>query len=290
MDHGEFARGIERLWLEGQRRSNLYTADLEVGVGLESRTARDRYDFHGLARGTHPYVVFQYTLAGWGSLTDAHGRTMRIDPGSFFVACIPSEHRYFLPAESPVWRFFYLIIRHPFADGRVRRTLGTGPAVHPAEPNHAFTASLVRLWSAVRRGGLDELATERNIIDVALEHERLVREGRPGQDAGERLLASVREHLAAHPGQAIQVEDLAADAGLSRSAYSHHFSKLTGQPPARYIAQVRLEEVRRGLLEGEGTLAQLAARSGFADANHLCKVFRRHFHQSPGTYRQQMGG
>lgn len=291
MDHGDLTRQVERLWAEGERRSSLLPADLDVAIGLESRTARDRYDWRGMERGARNYVVIQYTLSGWGSFTDAQGHTVRVDPGSCFVAWIPSEHRYFLPPESPVWRFFYLIFHHPFAVARMRRTLDQGHPVQAAEPDHPFTASLVRLWSTVRRGGvIDELAAERGIIDIALEHQRLVRERRPGQDARERLLASVRDHLAAHPGRPVEVEELAAAANMSRSAYSHHFAKSTGLSPARYIVQVRLDEVRRGLLEGDGTLSQLAARSGFADANHLCKVFRRHFHQSPGQYRRQMGG
>ncbi len=291
MDHGDLTRQIDRLWEDGQRRSSLLPTEIDVGIGCETRTARDRYDWHGLARGTQPYVVIQYTLAGWGSFTDLDGRTTRVDPGSFLVACIPSDHRYFLPPESPVWRFFYVIFRHPFAVGRLRQTVEQGHPVQAAEPDHPFTASLVRLWSTVRRGGvIDDLLSERGIIEVALEHQRLVRERRPGQDARERLLAGVREYLAAHPGRPVEVEELAAQASMSRSAYSHHFAKRTGLTPARYIAQVRLDEVRRGLLEGDGTLSQLAARSGFADANHLCKVFRRHFHQSPGQYRRQMGG
>ena len=290
MEVDEFNRGIERLWSEGQRRSSLFAADLDVGVGLETRTARDRYDWDGLAREQVPYIVFQYTLSGWGAFIDDQGRQTRIDPGMFFVACIPSQHRYFLPRESPVWRFFYLIIRHPFADQRIRRTLREAHPVQSAEPSHAFTSSLVRLWSAVRRGEIDELTTERNIIDVTLEHQRLTQERRPGQDARERLLATIRDYLTAHPGEPIEVDEIATHVGLSRSAYSHHFSKLTGLSPARYIVQVRLDEVRRGLLEGDETLAHLAKRSGFADANHLCKVFRRHFQQSPGQYRRQMGG
>lgn len=290
MEVDEFSRVLERLWSEGQRRSSLFAADLDVGVGLETRTMHDRYDWDGLARGQTPYVVIQYTLSGWGAFIDDQGRQTRVDPGSFFVGCVPSQHRYFLPRESPVWRFFYIIIRHPFADQRFRRTLREALPVQNAEPDHAFTASLVRLLTAVRRGGADELTIERNIIDIALEHQRLTHQSRPGLDARERLLATVRDYLTAHQGEVVEVEAIATPAGLSRSAYSHHFTKLTGLSPARYIAQVRLDEVRRGLLEGNETLAGLAERSGFADANHLCKVFRRHFHQSPGQYRRQMGG
>ena len=58
--------------------------------------------------------------------------------------------------------------------------------------------------------------------------------------------------------------------------------------PAAYILEVRLAEVRRLLRETSLPLKDIAGQTGFADANHLCKAFRRQFHMSPGGYRQQV--
>lgn len=287
----DLTRQVQRTWELGARRGVALPHDLDVGVGCELRTARDRYDWHGLARGNHPCAVIQYTLAGWGAFHDAQGHVTRVEPGSFFVALVPSEHRYLLPRESPTWQFFWCIIRQPWMLERLARTLRQGHAVQPADPSGPFTASLVRLWSTVRRGEIeDDIAMERLLMDVAFEHDRLVRTQRVGVDERARELAAVRDYLAANPGRRIDVDELAQTLGLSRSAFAHRFAARTGLSPARHIAQIRLEDVRRGLLEGDETLAELAARTGFADANHLCKVFRRHFHQSPGQYRQQMRG
>lgn len=70
--------------------------------------------------------------------------------------------------------------------------------------------------------------------------------------------------------------------------FSHYFRAVTGLPPARFVTQIRLEEVTRCLLETNHTLETIAAATGFADAKHLCKVFRRHYHLSPGAFRRQM--
>lgn len=291
MEIAAFDRHVQRLWEAGGRRASLLPMGLEVGIGLEVRTPRDRYDWQGLKRGDKAFTVIQYTLSGWGAYTDGQGRTVRVDPGSFFVAMVPSDHRYFLPPGSPTWRFLYVLTWHPWLLDRLGSTLREGHPVQEAPPDHPFTASLVRLWTAVRRGEFaDDIAVERMLIDLGLEHDRLVRSRRAGGDERGHLLAEVRAHLEANPGRPVEVAELAEAAGSSRSAWSHRFAKVTGLSPARYIAQVRLEEVRRGLIESEATLAELARRGGFADANHLCKVFRRHFHQSPGQYRVQMGG
>ena len=291
MELDELARQVQRTWAGGGRRVTALPYELDVGVGLEQRTIRDRYDWHGLRRGDHPYAVIQYGLAGWGAYTDGSGKTTRIDPGRCFIALIPSDHRYFLPVESPIWTFFFCIVRQPWTVARLAHNLRLGHAVQAADPKSAFTASLVRLWTAVRRGEVaDDIAMERMLMDLALEHDRLVRAQRGGVDARDQELEAVRDYLAEHPGQPIEVAELAAQAGLSRSAYAHRFAARTGLSPARYIAQLRLDQVRRSLLEGNETLAEVAEKNGFANANHLCKVFRRHFHQSPGQYRRQMGG
>jgi transcriptional regulator GlxA family with amidase domain len=46
--------------------------------------------------------------------------------------------------------------------------------------------------------------------------------------------------------------------------------------------------VTRLLAGTDEKLETIARQTGFADANHLCKVFRRHLQVSPGEYRKQM--
>jgi AraC-like DNA-binding protein len=54
------------------------------------------------------------------------------------------------------------------------------------------------------------------------------------------------------------------------------------------VQQVRLEEATRRLLHTDQTVAMIAQATGFANPNHFCRVFRQHFHLSPGAFRQQM--
>ncbi len=291
MNHSSVIRQIEQAWAGGGQRGMLLPSGHDVSIGLEERTARDRYAWDGMKRGNAECAIVQYTLTGWGAYADAHGRVERVPAGSFFISLVPSPHRYFLPAESSAWRFFYFIFQHPFAIERLRQNMLNGDAVQVADPDQPFTASLLRLWTGIRRGDfIDDLTVERGIIGLALDHDRLLRDRRAGPGAGDALLTEVRSALLLDPTRPVQIAELADAAGMSRSAYAHRFAKRTGLAPARYIMQVRLGEVRRGLLEGDESLSVLAARTGFADANHLCKAFRRAYHQSPGQYRRQMGG
>jgi AraC family transcriptional regulator len=104
----------------------------------------------------------------------------------------------------------------------------------------------------------------------------------------ERVLADVRDMVLASEGRRLDVEEVASMRGMSRSAFSHWFKAATGIPPAQWITQVAMDEAVRLLLTGDLKLEAVARQTGFADANHFCKSFRRRFHTSPGEFRRQM--
>jgi transcriptional regulator GlxA family with amidase domain len=86
--------------------------------------------------------------------------------------------------------------------------------------------------------------------------------------------------------KAVDVDDLAADYGMSRSHFSHFFRQRTGLTPARHATEVRVHEATWLLLDSRAPLKQIADACGFVNANHFCKVFRRFQHLSPATYRR----
>jgi transcriptional regulator GlxA family with amidase domain len=56
--------------------------------------------------------------------------------------------------------------------------------------------------------------------------------------------------------------------------------------PAHFTTEVRVQQAARMLIDTRAPLKQIADACGFADANHLCKVFRRFQHLSPASYRR----
>src|SRR4051812_13805196 len=85
-------------------------------VGLETVTPASAYYWDGLKRRgdpEHPFIVFQYTLAGYGCYAEG-GSVHKLLPKMAFSATIPSEHVYYLPPESENWTFFYLMLNHPY--------------------------------------------------------------------------------------------------------------------------------------------------------------------------------
>lgn len=89
---------------------------------------------------------------------------------------------------------------------------------------------------------------------------------------------------AAHPWT---VPELAAVSGLSRAAFARSFQQALGQAPMQYLTDWRMTLARDHLRTGELTLAQIAARTGYASPYAFAAAFRRHHGQPPGQWRQR---
>ena len=262
-----------------------------TSLGLERREDPRDYVWDGLSRSGRseaPILIFQYTLKGFG-VFERQGVVRRVQPGDAFFAIVPSAHRYYLPADSPGWSFFWLMIPHPYLLQRLTERLDESGYVQSFDPHGPMMSAVTRLFESVcLQRFRDEFAWESAVFDMLVEFERSFADRRYERSARDQLLTQVADRVRSDWSAAIDIDELAGEWGMSRSHFSHHFKSTTGLPPARYITDLRLEQVSRRLAESDDKLERIAQETGFADANHLCKVFRRHLHVSPGEYRKQL--
>jgi AraC-like DNA-binding protein len=87
--------------------------------------------------------------------------------------------------------------------------------------------------------------------------------------------------------QAWTLEDLAAEAGLSRTGFAERFRAAMGHTPLSYLRTVRLQRAMHLLSATEDTLEAIAAAVGYQDAFSFSKVFKREIGVSPRAFRQQ---
>ena len=258
---------------------------------VETRTDPQSYYWDGMKRVTRrdlPLVFFQFTFAGFGHF-ELYGRPpQRITPGTGFFAVIPSRHRYYLPPDSPGWTFAWIGIYHPYLVRRIARQVQlTGPTVQAA-PGSALVKRFSRLVRGVfRKDYRDRYEVEEALFGFTHAYERSIR-GEPRPEA-DRLLRDLKDRVLANPESHPRVSDLAAEHGLSRSAFSHWFRERTGLAPAHFMTEVRLQAAERLLTNTDWPLSRIATECGFANANHFGKVFRRSRQQSAGAYRRALG-
>jgi AraC family transcriptional regulator len=86
----------------------------------------------------------------------------------------------------------------------------------------------------------------------------------------------------------VELAELAELAGLSQSHFSRAFKGSTGVAPYQWQLQARVERAKDLLLNGCGSLEHVAEATGFADAVHFGRTFRKITGATPAAWRKDL--
>lgn len=89
----------------------------------------------------------------------------------------------------------------------------------------------------------------------------------------------------ASPASPWTVASLAAEAGLSRAAFSRRFTALAGRSPMAYVTWWRMTLARDALLRPGAGLAAVAREVGYSTEFAFAAAFRREVGVAPGRWR-----
>lgn len=86
----------------------------------------------------------------------------------------------------------------------------------------------------------------------------------------------------------LTVDELAREAGVSRTVLGERFVELLGEPPMRYCARWRMRVAANMLREGKGNTANIAYAVGFNSEAAFNRAFKREFGEPPATWRKRV--
>jgi AraC-like DNA-binding protein len=138
--------------------------------------------------------------------------------------------------------------------------------------------SLVRALGTMLAGELAELASRRDVAPAAGPDPFGA-----APDELQRVLAYVENHLA----DRLTVTVLAEVGGCSGATLSRRFVAHFRRSPMEWVLEQRIERARGLLRATPLTVAQIAHRSGFVDANYFSRVFRERTGQPPTVWRRR---
>ncbi len=96
------------------------------------------------------------------------------------------------------------------------------------------------------------------------------------QGLSKNALNRVQIFLQLHIGEALELEDLAQVACMSRFHFARMFRRSLKQSPMRYVLKLRVDLGKEKLLSEKGkTVAAIASELGFCDQSHFTRSFRR---------------
>ena len=80
---------------------------------------------------------------------------------------------------------------------------------------------------------------------------------------------------------------LAREAGLGIAGFERTFKRCFGTTAARYVAEMRIREAARLLLQTDATIEAIAERAGFPNRAYFSRVFAAITNESPARFRRK---
>ena len=163
----------------------------------------------------------------------------------------------------------------------------------PAEPD--ILPSLVKLLESVRK----EFDADREVAKALLvraasllrvEIDRQATDTGPQNKTGGLAAWQMRRlnvFIEARLDQPIRLKELSALSKLSTAYFSRAFKLTFRETPHANIVRRRLERAESLMLTTDLLLSDIAARCGFADQAHLCRLFRQQYAKSPAAWRRE---
>lgn len=103
----------------------------------------------------------------------------------------------------------------------------------------------------------------------------------------ERLAIAIRRMHQA-PSGTWTIDELAREAGLSRSAFFAQFSRTVGVSPMTYLLNWRMALAKELLRRGDCNVAEVAGRVGYRSASSFSVAFAKHVGMPPAYYARQL--
>src|ERR1700712_5494979 len=100
-----------------------------------------------------------------------------------------------------------------------------------------------------------------------------------------RHLLSAKDLADARYFEPLDVDDLAAAAGLSRAHFSREFRRTFGESPHAYLLTRRLERAATLLRTTDNSVAEICLAVGLTSVGSFTTSFRRMCGQTPTQYR-----
>lgn len=220
------------------------------------------------AREGMPCISLALRLGGEAAITIG---TERLDSAADHITLIPENTPYTARYTQNELLFVHFSTTHPLYTVPLDR-----PLRHPERVRSLF----FKLVEAYGRRGLGfQVEADALLMQLLVECARDEQE----ENAVYRAACAVMQERLGD--SALSVEGIAAAVGVSPSQLRRLFQAGCGMSPRRRLNEMRLDRAAQLLATEKITVAETAARCGFADARYFARVCRQRRHCTPQQLR-----
>jgi len=103
-------------------------------------------------------------------------------------------------------------------------------------------------------------------------------------------ITRARQYIAEHCSEDLSLDQVARASNMSAFYFCKVFKKSTGLTFTDYLARIRVETVKRLLLNPHTRVSEAAFEAGFQSLSQFNRVFHRIEGEAPSDYRDRVHG
>ena len=100
-------------------------------------------------------------------------------------------------------------------------------------------------------------------------------------------IARVIEHVSSHLDEAVTIDDMAAQVGMSRAVFHRKFKQATTMSPIQFVKAMRLNNAAMKMAGGM-TVNEAAMEVGYVSSSQFSREFKRLYGQSPRQWSNSL--
>lgn len=222
-----------------------------------------------------------YVFDGSGTYTDDTVTDLPVGPGDLIQVSPATRHGYG-PKVGLDWHEVYIIFEGPIFDTWFARNCFEldNPVTRLTPIDYWRDRFLTAIGPGAGKSGMDGIAEVLRLQSLMLDiHQAL----RRGQDEEDDWLNRAKDALTQFStGQAA-----ASAMEMSYESFRKRFRRAYGVPPARFHANLQMEQACDMLTNSQESIREIARHLDFCDEFHFSKRFSQIIGCSPSTYRSR---
>lgn len=253
----------------------------------------------------HTFIEIVYILSG--SATHLVGdRQVPASKGDLFIINYDTPHAFF-PSEDEPFVAYELLFTPGFLDTSLLNSVHLesihssflfyslfpsqqfGPDVHISGSSYGVFGELfnkIHLEFINRENGYTDLLRA-YVVELIIKIFRKMESGASSEQATRQsqIVESTLDYLKKNYQKHLSLDDLAAQAFLSKDYFARLFRETTGMPISALLQKTRVEEACKLLINTDYTVGHIVELCGFSDTKNFYTTFKKHIGMTPKQYK-----
>lgn len=254
-----------------------------AGFGIRQTVALSEWRVFG-------QYALVYVLDGKGSYDDASGRPRPLETGDLILVFPELAHRY-NPMIGTTWTVTFICFDGPVFDlWRQQGIIDPKRPIYHLDPVDVWSRRLESVFTAPRQANfappIIEICRLQNLLAEVVTGEGCTSNYQDDLRWASRARGLIEAELGSYPDW----DKIAGQLGLTVEGFRKRFTRLVGQPPARFRMARLIDRACELIQEHRLTDKQIALSLGFCDEFYFSRRFKAVTGKSPRAFRRALEG